>query len=327
MTDWQRDPLPRRAQPGPQPHAPARPGMRVHRRPPQTPPPGAPAGAPHPADAPAPAPVVAADAGLPPLPIAGSRGFAAAPALVEPSPLAAPARSATRARTAPRASGPTHVTPDGTDWLASACRFPDSVRALWQHRPGEPRALPCGTVFDVVSAPALLGRRLLDRLWSAGPGSGPVAVHGTRVLLFAAPGTAHRLPALLDWDEWNHRGGSRDAAPADADPGSGSGSSSGSGSDLGSGGGSGLLCHGPGDHVTLPAPQPAGPPDSLSRWLVAPDVRHPWLPGPGVLLRACLRARAGAPGSGAGRGGSVPGQSIFETAERGVRVYDVNRRR
>ncbi|MEU3960604.1 hypothetical protein AB0F42_12395 [Streptomyces buecherae] len=30
-----------------------------------------------------------------------------------------------------------------------------------------------------------------------------------------------------------------------------------------------------------------------SRWLVAPDVRHPWLPGPDVLLWACVRAARG----------------------------------
>lgn len=26
------------------------------------------------------------------------------------------------------------------------------------------------------------------------------------------------------------------------------------------------------------------------RWVVAPDTRHPWLPGPEVLLWACVRA-------------------------------------
>lgn len=45
---------------------------------------------------------------------------------------------------------------------------------------------------------------MLDRLWSEGPGSGPVATHRGRMLLFTAPGTAQRLPSLLHWEEWGH---------------------------------------------------------------------------------------------------------------------------
>ena len=74
--------------------------------------------------------------------------------------------------------------------------------ALWEARPTAPGVLPCGTAFDVVNVPALFGRRMLDRLWEEGPGSGPVAMHRGRMLLFAAPGTAQRLPSLLDWEEW-----------------------------------------------------------------------------------------------------------------------------
>ncbi|MFE6779173.1 hypothetical protein [Streptomyces sp. NPDC057702] len=37
----------------------------------------------------------------------------------------------------------------------------------------------------------------------------------------------------------------------------------------------------------------AGATGGVSRWLVAPDVRHPWLPGPDVLLWACVRAARG----------------------------------
>ncbi|GAA3303579.1 hypothetical protein GCM10020295_52550 [Streptomyces cinereospinus] len=132
--------------------------------------------------------------------------------------------------------------------------------------------LPCGSAFDVVSAPAIFGRRMLDRLWSDGPGSGPVAVFRGRLLLFAAPGTAQRLPSLLGWEEWEATG--PDAGPrgrtAAVPP---------------------LLCHGTGDAVTVPAPaatEPAGA--SGSRWLVAPDTRRPWLPGPEMLLWAAVRA-------------------------------------
>ncbi|MFI9046653.1 bifunctional DNA primase/polymerase [Streptomyces sp. NPDC053427] len=164
-----------------------------------------------------------------------------------------------------------YVTLAGADWLASASPHPDTVQALWATRPAAPSVLPCGSVFDVINAPALFGRRMVDRLWSAGPGSGPVAAHRGRILLFAAPGTAQRLPSLLGWEEWAR------AVPP-------------------------LLCHGSGDAVTVPPLHPchASGADAegageavtpaVSRWLVAPDVRSPWLPGPDVLLWACVRA-------------------------------------
>ncbi|MEU6118015.1 hypothetical protein ABZ840_26140 [Streptomyces sp. NPDC047117] len=161
-----------------------------------------------------------------------------------------------------------YVTLAGADWLASASPHPRRVHHLWATHPSAPSVLPCGTVFDVISAPALFGRRMADCLWAAGPGSGPVAMHRDRLLLFAARGTAQRLPSLLAWEEW-----ARSVPP--------------------------LLCHGAGDAVSIPPlhPRPAAPgaPPPPSRWLVAPDVRKPWLPGPDVLLWACVRAARSAP--------------------------------
>ncbi|MCX4667043.1 bifunctional DNA primase/polymerase [Streptomyces sp. NBC_01381] len=186
------------------------------------------------------------------------------------------------------------VTAEGAAWLASAETYPHSMLTHWRARPTAPAVLPCGTVFDVVSVPAVFGRRMLDRLWDEGPGSGPVAEHRGRTLLFAAPGTAHRLPSLLEWEEWGR------AVPS-------------------------ALCHGTGDAVTVP-PITAGQretptPGRLdSRWLVAPDTRHPWLPGPEVMLWACVRAaRATA--------GSAVRISIFPGGDQGAKVYDVSRRR
>ncbi|WP_406493194.1 hypothetical protein OHB06_20350 [Streptomyces sp. NBC_01604] len=181
------------------------------------------------------------------------------------------------------------VTPDGAAWLASAGAYPRSTLALWDERPDAPVVLPCGTAFDVVGAPAIFGRRILDRLWDEGPGSGPVAAFRGRMLLFAAPGTAQRLPALLHWEEF----GRTKAIPP-------------------------LLCHGTGDAVTVPAPMGAagsGTPSGC-RWLVAPDTRHPWLPGPEVLLWAAVRAARAAVRI-----------SIFPPAEQDAKVYDVSRRR
>ncbi|MFF5935568.1 bifunctional DNA primase/polymerase [Streptomyces sp. NPDC012508] len=180
-----------------------------------------------------------------------------------------------------------HVTAAGADWLASATAYPRSTLALWESRPAAPAVLPCGTVFDVVNVEPIFGRRMLDRLWAEGPGSGPVAVHRGRMLLFAAPGTAQRLPALLHWEEWG------DTVPPP-------------------------LCHGTGDAVTIPplTPQnPAGP-----RWVVAPDTRHPWLPGPEVMLWACVRAARTTSAADVRI-------SIFPPADQDAKVYDVSRRR
>ena len=205
------------------------------------------------------------------------------------------------------------VTSEGAAWLASAGTYPRSTLALWEERPDAPVVLPCGTAFDVVSAPAIFGRRMLDRLWNEGPGSGPVAAYRGRMLLFAAPGTAQRLPSLLGWEEWGSRGGT---APP-------------------------LLCHGTGDAVTVPAPdagsgRSTGPRTGTgsgtgsgsrsaaarldSRWLVAPDTRHPWLPGPEILVWAAVRAAREAASAGVRI-------SIFPPADQDAKVYDVSRRR
>ncbi|MFJ6749797.1 MULTISPECIES: bifunctional DNA primase/polymerase [unclassified Streptomyces] len=182
-----------------------------------------------------------------------------------------------------------YVTLAGADWLASASPHPRSVHTLWASRPTAPSVLPCGRAFDVINAPALFGRRMVDQLWSAGPGSGPVAAHRGRILLFAAPGTAQRLPALLDWEEWVT------AVPP-------------------------LLCHGTGDAVTVPPLYPdraGGAPGAAddgspaaSRWLVAPDVRRPWLPGPDVLLWACVRAARTVDAADAGPAARQPAAAL-----------------
>ncbi|MFJ8030060.1 bifunctional DNA primase/polymerase [Streptomyces sp. NPDC096032] len=182
----------------------------------------------------------------------------------------------------------TRATGDGIAWMASASTYPRSTLALWEERPDAPVVLPCGTAFDVVSAPTVFGRRMLARLWDEGPGSGPVAVFRGRVLLFTAPGTAQRLPSLLAWEEW---GSTRaDAVPP-------------------------LLCHGPGDAVTVP-PLTTGDASGSARWLVAPDTRHPWLPGPEIALWAAVRAARAAVRI-----------SIFPPADQDAKVYDVSRRR
>nr|WP_324606716.1 bifunctional DNA primase/polymerase [Kitasatospora azatica] len=185
-----------------------------------------------------------------------------------------------------------HLTDAGEAWLASASEYPRSMRALWESRPWAPIVLPCGRAFDVISMPALFGRRVLDELWASGPGCGPVAAYRGRTLLFVQPGAAPRLRTLLAWEEW-----ARDVPP--------------------------LLCHGLGDAVTVPpvrrpddevdqiAPgilaAPTAPTTGsdargggAGRWIVAPDTREPWLPSAGVLLWGCVRAARSETGGEAG---------------------------
>ncbi len=194
-----------------------------------------------------------------------------------------------------------HVTAEGAAWLASAGTYPRSTLALLRERPTAPVVLPCGTAFDVVNVPMIFGRRMLDRLWEEGPGTGPVATYRGRMLLFAAPGTAQRLPSLMRWEEWGSPGRTGEIPP--------------------------ILYHGTGDAVTVPALHSAPDADpsdpagrTASRWLVAPDTRRPWLPGPEVLLWATVRA-ARAAASAAVR------ISISPPADQGANVYDVSRRR
>jgi len=179
---------------------------------------------------------------------------------------------------------------EGAAWLASAAPCPRRVLALWAERPEEPVVLPCGTLFDIVSAPVLFGRRMLDRLRGDGPGSGPVAVYRGRMFLFAAPGAAQRLPTLLGWEEWG-AAGRLGAMPS-------------------------LLCHGPGDAVTVPGLSTCGDNRLGARWLVAPGTLRPALPGAEVLLWAAVRAARA----------SVR-ISIFPPADQGAKVYDVSGRR
>ncbi|MEE1747530.1 MULTISPECIES: hypothetical protein [unclassified Streptomyces] len=201
------------------------------------------------------------------------------------------------------------VTAAGAAWLAGAAAYPRSTLAQWEAHPSSPGVLPCGSAFDVVNVPTLFGRRMLEHLWSDGPGSGPVATHRGRMLLFASPGTAQRLPSLLDWEEW---GGGTEPRAAMGPQGRGDGED-------GDGRVPPLLCHGTGDAVTVPpltcAPAAPGP-----RWLVAPDTRSPWLPGPDVLLWACVRVTRSTPSS-------VARNSIFPPVDPDANVYDVSRRR
>lgn len=205
------------------------------------------------------------------------------------------------------------VTSDGAVWLASAGTYPRSTLSLWAERPTAPLVLPCGTAFDVVNVPTVFGRRMLDRLWDDGPGSGPVAAYRGRILLFAALGTAHRLPSLLRWEEW----GSADEGSRDGEGGGGRRHSI-----------PPFLCHGRGDAVTVPSlmtdepedGEATGDPRPESRWVVAPDTSRPWLPGPEILLWAAVRAARAAVSGGVRI-------SIFPPADQGARVYDVSKRR
>ncbi|MEV6164723.1 hypothetical protein AB0L71_22900 [Streptomyces sp. NPDC052052] len=211
-------------------------------------------------------------------------------------------RSFPQARAANRTA---RITAAGAAWLAGATAYPRSTLVQWESHPTLPGVLPCGSAFDVVNVPALFGRRMLGHLWTDGPGSGPVATHRGRMLLFASPGTAQRLPSLLDWEEWG--GGLEPRGGTDRRQ------------DRGDGRVPSLLCHGTGDAVTVP-PLTCTSSTPGPRWVVAPDTRAPWLPGPDVLLWACVRVARSTPAP-------ADQDSIFPPADQGANVYDVSRRR
>ncbi|MGW5482230.1 SCO3374 family protein [Streptomyces sp. NPDC004008] len=68
----------------------------------------------------------------------------------------------------------------------------------WATVPGEPLRLVTGVRFDVLEVPAEAGEAALRHL---GPRS-PVALHGDRMRLLVAAGSADELPGVLDWLEW-----------------------------------------------------------------------------------------------------------------------------
>ncbi|MFI8896479.1 SCO3374 family protein [Streptomyces paradoxus] len=68
----------------------------------------------------------------------------------------------------------------------------------WPTVPGDPLRLAVGVRYDVLDVPAEAGYGALRRL---APGS-PVALHGDRMLILVAAGSAEELPGLLEWLDW-----------------------------------------------------------------------------------------------------------------------------
>ncbi|MFH0521009.1 SCO3374 family protein [Streptomyces sp. M41] len=64
--------------------------------------------------------------------------------------------------------------------------------------PGLPVCLRAGVRFDVLDVPAEAGRAALRHLRH----DSPVAVHGDRMRLLVAAGSAPEVPGVLDWLEW-----------------------------------------------------------------------------------------------------------------------------
>ncbi|MFJ8592594.1 SCO3374 family protein [Streptomyces sp. NPDC093598] len=68
----------------------------------------------------------------------------------------------------------------------------------WPTVPGDPLRLVVGVRYDVLDVPAEAGRAAL-RHSAAGS---PVALHGDRMLLLVAAGSAEEVPGLLEWLDW-----------------------------------------------------------------------------------------------------------------------------
>ncbi|MGW0766393.1 SCO3374 family protein [Streptomyces sp. NPDC002676] len=95
--------------------------------------------------------------------------------------------------------------PDGPDtvvrrWAAARLWYENDLGwAIVPGPPGQPFWLVTGVRFDVLDVPAEAGAGALRHL---APGS-PVALHGDRMRLLVAAGSAEELPGLLDWLEWS----------------------------------------------------------------------------------------------------------------------------
>ncbi|MFD8736394.1 SCO3374 family protein [Streptomyces sp. NPDC059618] len=116
---------------------------------------------------------------------------------------------------------------DPGDPVDPVCRWYENELG-WAAVPGVPVRLVTGLRFDVLEVPAEAGFPALRHL---GPGS-PVALHGDRMRLLVAAGSAEELPGLLDWLEWGTLAldltgigadGSIEAPPPTAGPETGSG--------------------------------------------------------------------------------------------------------
>ncbi|MDK1341754.1 SCO3374 family protein [Streptomyces sp. 378] len=68
----------------------------------------------------------------------------------------------------------------------------------WPTVHGEPPRLVVGVRYDVLDVPAEAGHAALRR---SAAGS-PVALHGDRMLLLVAAGSAEEIPGLLEWLDW-----------------------------------------------------------------------------------------------------------------------------
>lgn len=86
----------------------------------------------------------------------------------------------------------------------AGARADDAVRRWygeglgWATLPGPPVRLVTGLRFDVLDVPRGAGAAGLRHLR---PGT-PVALHGDRMRLLVAAGSAEELPGLLEWLEW-----------------------------------------------------------------------------------------------------------------------------
>ncbi|MGW3648528.1 SCO3374 family protein [Streptomyces sp. NPDC000878] len=94
---------------------------------------------------------------------------------------------------------------------------------------GLPVRLVVGRSFDVLDVPAEAGFAALRHRGQVRAPASPVALHGDRMLLLVAAGSADELPGLLDWLEWGGlapdlraigAGGHIEAPPPPGPPGS-----------------------------------------------------------------------------------------------------------
>lgn len=153
--------------------------------------------------------------------------------------------------------------PTQSDWPGQAAGSAVAVRRMWQERPHSSILLPTGRTFDVIDVPEMAGCLALARMERMDLPLGPViCVPGRRLIFFALPGAAAKVPQQLRRLGWG-------ASTLD------------------------LVARGEGDYI--PAPPTRLPTGGCVVWARQPTTMNRWLPDAEELLSpiayACGRER------------------------------------
>jgi hypothetical protein len=96
--------------------------------------------------------------------------------------------------------------PTRPDWAGQATSSATAVRRMWSEQPGSSVLLPAGRTFDALDVPESAGFLAMARMERMGLTLGPVTrTPDRRMVFFALPGAAAKVPALVEQLGWDAR--------------------------------------------------------------------------------------------------------------------------